>query len=151
MPNVIHFVDFEELIPELDPMEIIRVNVFSNVVFVHTDFPEVTDVRIGVHVRQISPNAVLSWMMATGQCQFHRDAPIDDQNDEIFESANEEAELIYALVVKRLLDDEQLILKPRMIRPGIIDLGQTITRPGTWALLEVEDVTVEATPSTSTK
>lgn len=136
MPHVIHFVDLEEMIPELDKSEDspVRASTVAVPVGSYSDMPDAIRVRTYLYVRQITRNnTVLSWCMPIGEIiDMMRGQPMDQTQQEKADEIWQQAEDIESLVHQRIkLEDEAFD-----IRAGIISIGSDEAITGYWSELE---------------
>lgn len=137
--TVIHFLDLEDMIPELHPARIVRVN--KEVYAIHTfvDNPDASIYQISLSVRQTNDEGTLSWMIATGQYETLNGKPIGDNDIAAQAGGWTEVEKIEEKVTERLLAQNNDF----KIRPGIIDLGSAGPMLGIWSYLIIEEVILE--------
>lgn len=147
MAQVIHFIEFEDMIDELSKAEPVRVNVLNTTQYVFVEQPDYSRMLVGLHVRQFLGNAVLSWMMPFGEYDAYKGVAVDGSQANVRDLALQQAEVIKDMVVERLLQHSDGI----DIRPGIIDLGPITFHLGTWKAVELIQETVEAEPATDSQ
>lgn len=133
MPHVIHFVDLEEMIPELEEKPI-RMSTVAVPVGQYSDMPDAVRVRTYLYVRQITPqNIVLSWCMPIGEIiDMIRGQPMDAMQEAKADAVWEQADTIENLVRQRIkMENEEFD-----IRAGIISIGSDEAITGYWSELE---------------
>ena len=128
MTHVVHFADLEEMIIELDPFEKVRVGSFKTIE--GQDEKGVVYEVIGVHVRQIQGDRILSWMFPASRYRMSGGDPLEETDRVNMISGWEMADH-----VKQLVEDHLLHTDTFKIRAGVIDLGNKIPLPGYWSAL----------------
>ena len=133
MTHVIHFGDLEEMIPELSPIERVRLAKIKTIEGQTKQgaFVEV----IGVHVRQIQGDRIFCWMFPAARYRTSNGEPLEPADQELMIGGWQMAEHIARMIEDRLLNTDTF-----KIRPGIIDLGDKVPLPGYWSELTDEDM-----------
>jgi len=129
MTHVIHFADLEDMITELNPIEKVRLAKMKTVE--GQDKLGVIYEVIGLHLRQIQGDTVLSWMYPAARYRTSRGEPLEPEDKELQENGWQYVAHIEELVANRLLDEDTF-----KIRPGLIDLQGTVPLAGYWSLLD---------------
>lgn len=137
--TVIHFLDLEDMIPELDPVYKVRINKQVLPVYTYVETPDMSIVHVCLSVRQLRKGGIVSWMIATGEYETYRNNPHTDNDEEAAKLAWTELERIEGLIEKRLLEQDDAF----KIRPGLIDLG-TSPMAGVWSELgQIKEEVIE--------
>jgi hypothetical protein len=136
--TVIHFMDLEDMIPELSKDDIVRINTQIKRVHIIIDRPDMSVNEVGLYVRQVVGNTIYSWMTVVGQYESYKGNPFTTQDTEIMVKSIEECERMEDLVTERLLAQADFI-----IRPGIVDLGISNDQAGFWSFMDIEHVVVD--------
>ena len=136
--TVIHFMDLEDMIPELSTNDIVRMNTQIKYIPTVSGRPGVSLSEVGVYVRQNVLYDTYSWMIPVGQYEMYEGKPFTMADEDIRIKAEEESKRIEDLITERLLAHAEFD-----IRPGIIDLGISTDHAGYWSLLDMEHVAIE--------
>ena len=136
--TVIHFMDLEDMIPELSKDHVVRMNTQIKRIHIIVDRPDMSLNEIGVYVRQVVDNTIYSWMIAVGQYEVYRGDPFTPQDTEIFTRAMEECKQIEDRITERLFAQADFEIKS-----GIVDLGISSDQAGYWSFMDIEQVLVD--------
>lgn len=137
--TVIHFMDLEDMIPELSKDHVVRMNTQIKRIHIIIDRPDMSLNEIAVCVRQVVDNTIYSWMTVVGQYESYRGEPFMPQDTEIMLRSIDECERIEYLITERLLAQ----IPDLIIRRGIVDLGISNDQAGFWSFMDTEHVVVD--------
>lgn len=137
--TVIHFMDLEDMIPELSKDHVVRMNTQIKRIHIIIDRPDMSLNEIAVCVRQVVDNTIYSWMTVVGQYESYRGEPFMPQDTEIMLRSIDECERIENLITERLLAQ----IPDLIIRRGIVDLGISNDQAGFWSFMDTEHVVVD--------
>lgn len=142
MPNVIHFLDLEDMIPELDKDFPIRMAVQTSMVHTYDDMPNAARYSTNIVLRQIlGITGIYSWMIQVGEFDMADGKPMTDEDVAAFEGSAETVAEIAEKIEERLLATNDAF----KIRPGLIDIGSAQSMKGTWSYLNLEEVLTDGT------
>jgi hypothetical protein len=147
MATPIHFIELEEMIPELRPDHVIRMSSVATPVEQYSDMPDATRIQVLIYVRQLGPdNTILSWSMPVGDpIDMFRGRPMDANQAEQIDQVNKQARDLEIAIGERLLVQNEKF----DIRGGIISIGPDEGVTGYWSYLdtgEEEDTIVVEAP-----
>ena len=134
MATTIHFHDFEDMLDELIVEEPVRINILTTISYVFVDQPDYSKLLVGLHVRQLQGNTVLSWMIPFGEYEAYRGMPVGENMAQVKSNAIVQAEEIRSMVIDRLFAHN----KNFHTRPGVIDLGAVTFEIGYWSVLDIQ-------------
>lgn len=127
MSTVIHFFTVPELVDELMPGAIVRVE--SSVRETPTKTPGLAHRTASVHVRAVDNGSILSFMLHVGTIQTLNGEPVQEKDAETLERMIEVA----GDAIRWYLATRDMA-----ILPGLIDIGGAEPVRGTWDGLEVD-------------
>ena len=122
--GVIHFRDLDDLVAELEPGQVVRVDMLQITEGTFRPRLDVDIVGIGVHVRAFNADGhILSCYIPVARVQMMGHTPLDKGYDEAWERAEGLAKRVVGYLADRGFDP----------RPGLIDLGDARPLAGGWS------------------
>jgi hypothetical protein len=133
----IHFIELEDMIPELSSARTIRMSAVAQNIKAYDDDPRAVRIQVILYVRQLgSDNTILSWSMPIGEpIDMYRGAGMDGQAQEQVDAVWVQASEVQDLIHERLLQHNEDF----DIRGGVVSIGVNDDITGYWSYLEMQD------------
>lgn len=137
MSTPIHFVELEDMIPELSEGRIIRMSSVAQSIKAYDEDPRATRVQVILYVRQLGPdNTILSWSMPIGEpIDMYRGQAMDQSANEKIDAVWVQANEVQDLIYERLLQHNENF----EIRSGVISIGAYDDITGYWSYLDIAE------------